>query len=424
MGLIGDAWDWTKETAGDLWDTASGTFEGSTVQGPPPGSWGQQGTAASAYNQQQLNMGHASQERARDAGSNAQQYGWQNSQNAGLRQAPTTDWSGANAASAQGQQSRGGTQQTLNALNNFANNSGEGPSAAQAQLQSATNQNNANALALARSGRGFGGNAAAMGQAQGTLASNQANAANQSSMLRAQEYQQGQQNRLAALNSALGGNTAMRGQDLASQQQAANQSQFDVQRQLQQQQMNDAAGLGWFNAGNQANLGFNQLGENTALQRAQLGQNALNAQAQYQTNQNQQQIQAQTANQQSDQQRDAALIGTAGTLIGTAAMASDERLKTAKQRNSSLSKALDTVGNAPGYSYEYKDPSSPGAKPGRQMGPMAQDIERGPLGATIVINTPQGKMLDTNRLSAVNTSAITELNHKVRSLERALGKAQ
>ncbi len=56
------------------------------------------------------------------------------------------------------------------------------------------------------------------------------------------------------------------------------------------------------------------------------------------------------------------------------------------------------------------------------VGPMAQDIERGPLGDSIVMDTPRGKMLDKGRLEAVNTSAITELNNKVKALEAALGR--
>lgn len=63
----------------------------------------------------------------------------------------------------------------------------QGASAAQAQLQGGTNQAMASQLALARSGRGMGGNAAAMGQAQGNMAGIQANQANQAAMLRAQE---------------------------------------------------------------------------------------------------------------------------------------------------------------------------------------------------------------------------------------------
>ena len=36
----------------------------------------------------------------------------------------------------------------------------------------------------------------------------------------------------------------------------------------------------------------------------------------------------------------------------------------------------ETVGNAPGYSYRYKNPDQPGAKRGRMVGPMAQDIAK------------------------------------------------
>jgi hypothetical protein len=63
----------------------------------------------------------------------------------------------------------------------------QGPSGAQAQLQGGTNQALASQLALARSGRGFGGNAAAAGQAAGNAAGIQANQANQAAGLAAQE---------------------------------------------------------------------------------------------------------------------------------------------------------------------------------------------------------------------------------------------
>jgi len=63
----------------------------------------------------------------------------------------------------------------------------QGPSAAQAQLQNGTNQALSSQIALARSGRGFGGNGAAMNQAQGNLAGIQAAGANNAAGLRAQE---------------------------------------------------------------------------------------------------------------------------------------------------------------------------------------------------------------------------------------------
>jgi hypothetical protein len=101
---------------------------------------------------------------------------------------------------------------------------------------------------------------------------------------------------------------------------------------------------------------------------------------------------------------------------------SDERLKEIEGREEALSAALETVGNAPAYSYRYKDPHAPGAKPGRMVGPMAQDLERGPLGDSVVDDTPGGKMVNTGRLEMVNSSAITELNRKIEALEAALGR--
>jgi hypothetical protein len=77
---------------------------------------------------------------------------------------------------------------------------------------------------------------------------------------------------------------------------------------------------------------------------------------------------------------------------------------------------------AQGYSYEYKDPRAPGATPGRQVGPMAQDLER-TAAAGAVHDTPNGKQVDTPRLTMVNTAAISELQRKLQRLE-ALGGGQ
>ncbi len=44
----------------------------------------------------------------------------------------------------------------------------------------------------------------------------------------------------------------------------------------------------------------------------------------------------------------------------------------------------DSARNAPGAAYEYKDPNSPGARPGMQTGPMAQDLASHPLTAGMV----------------------------------------
>jgi len=70
------------------------------------------------------------------------------------------------------------------------------------------------------------------------------------------------------------------------------------------------------------------------------------------------------------------------------------------------------------YSYEYKDPHAPGAAPGRQIGPMAQDLEKTPAGASAVKTGPDGKkMVDASRLSLVNAAATGEAQRRLDALE-------
>lgn len=74
---------------------------------------------------------------------------------------------------------------------------------------------------------------------------------------------------------------------------------------------------------------------------------------------------------------------------------------------------------AQGYSYQYKDPAAHGQ--GTFYGPMAQDLEQTPAGASTVKQGPDGtKMVDTSRLSLVNTSAISEQQRKLQALQAQL----
>lgn len=77
---------------------------------------------------------------------------------------------------------------------------------------------------------------------------------------------------------------------------------------------------------------------------------------------------------------------------------------------------------AQGYSYEYKDPKAPGAAPGKHFGPMAQDLEQTPAGASVVATDPKTgmKSVDTDRLSLVNASAISEQQKRIDDLEAML----
>lgn len=114
----------------------------------------------------------------------------------------------------------------------------QGPSAAQSQLDMGTNQAMAGQLALARSGRGIGGNAAAMGQAQGNMAGIQANQANQAAMLRASEDAAWRQRQAGNLSNVAG----MQGQ----------QSNANLSAAVAGRSQNDAAAMGLLGMGQDA----------------------------------------------------------------------------------------------------------------------------------------------------------------------------
>lgn len=130
----------------------------------------------------------------------------------------------------------GAQNQTLSSLTGLE--ATQGPSAAQAQLMQGNNQAMAQQMAMARSGRGLGGNAAAMGLAQGNMAGIAAGNANAAAGLRAQEDAAWRQRQAGNLANAAG----MQGQ----------QAQTNLQAYYQNQGQNDAASLQALGLGQQA----------------------------------------------------------------------------------------------------------------------------------------------------------------------------
>lgn len=55
---------------------------------------------------------------------------------------------------------------------------------------------------------------------------------------------------------------------------------------------------------------------------------------------------------------------------------------------------------------------------GRQYGVMAQDLERSPVGRSMVIDTPEGKVVDTNKAAMASLAANARLNERVEELEQ------
>lgn len=70
------------------------------------------------------------------------------------------------------------------------------------------------------------------------------------------------------------------------------------------------------------------------------------------------------------------------------------------------------------YSYDYKDPKQAGAGEGRHLSVMAQDLEKaGPVGKSMVKDTPQGKMVDYGKGFGAMLASQAHLNEKIKSLE-------
>lgn len=120
---------------------------------------------------------------------------------------------------------------------------------------------------------------------------------------------------------------------------------------------------------------------------------------------------------QSQEQGQKASGGLVGGVLN--AVFSDKRVKEDIEKLKNLrSKALDNVKPVSfDYKEEYKDnPDEP-----KQIGIIAQDLEKGPLKST-VIDTPKGKMIDTRKLTTANTAMLADLNKEVERIARELGR--
>lgn len=101
-----------------------------------------------------------------------------------------------------------------------------------------------------------------------------------------------------------------------------------------------------------------------------------------------------------------------GTGLSAAALAfSDKNLKTDVQEFD----AEDFLNSLTGYKYSYKKPGRHGE--GKQVGVMAQDLEKTPAGKMIVEDTPEGKMVDYNKAGGPLFASLANLNERLQKLE-------
>lgn len=103
------------------------------------------------------------------------------------------------------------------------------------------------------------------------------------------------------------------------------------------------------------------------------------------------------------------VIGAAGQAASGALAKSDEREK----ENIEDVDLDDFMGSLKPKSFEYKEPDSPGATDGTTVGVMAQDVEKTPVGRTMVKETKDGKMLDMQKGFSVVLAALAALHDKL-----------
>jgi hypothetical protein len=100
---------------------------------------------------------------------------------------------------------------------------------------------------------------------------------------------------------------------------------------------------------------------------------------------------------------------------------SDERTKGGKERNHGDESDADRfMDHLHPYSYKYKDPAlapNPTGGHARQLGVMAQDVEKSPFGEQIVQATPQGKALSLGAMVSAHAASIGRLHERLGMLE-------
>ena len=120
------------------------------------------------------------------------------------------------------------------------------------------------------------------------------------------------------------------------------------------------------------------------------------------------------ANAKNDTSQENAILGGIAT-IAAAWLMSDRRVK--KNIKPAKTKVQDFLDSLHAYSYEYKQPDSPGARHGEMLGVMAQDLEKTTLGKQFVRDTPAGKLVDMGQGLAAILASQSYLNSRMKRLE-------
>jgi hypothetical protein len=160
--------------------------------------------------------------------------------------------------------------------------------------------------------------------------------------------------------------------------------------------------------------GVDQFGQNVQRQ-AQLGESMSGRLAQSGATQaqiNQSNAANQTSASNANSQKQGLFGQVAGAAAGVGALFSDRNLKEDVRPAGSIS---DSLAKIKAYNYKYKGGSKP------EAGVMAQDLEK-TKAAPSVYETRQGKVVDTGRLTTINTAAIGEQGRRIKQIEALISE--
>lgn len=110
------------------------------------------------------------------------------------------------------------------------------------------------------------------------------------------------------------------------------------------------------------------------------------------------------------------LMQLGGTLAMGAMFASDERLKhKVRYAGDSIDETLESMSP---FLWEYKNPAF---GEGEYVGVMAQDLQKSPVGKQMIEETPQGLMVNANKMLSFLMGTVVHQQRKIKQLEAKLG---
>lgn len=103
---------------------------------------------------------------------------------------------------------------------------------------------------------------------------------------------------------------------------------------------------------------------------------------------------------------------TGGMMLSAASMFSDERCKEEIEEFS----PSDFLDSLTGYKFKYKDKKH---GEGKHVGVMAQDLEKTEAGSKLVVDSPEGKIVDYAKAGPAIMASLASLNDRLKKMEEA-----